>query len=528
MIRENFFWPAPLRGLCILLITLFLSPLMCYAEIWITEIHYNPEGADSGYEWIEIWNNSSEEQDIADYKFRENDVNHGLKAFQGDMILSSMEYAVIADNPDKFRSVHPEYAGTLIDSAFSLSNSGELLQLVDPGGSNVFEVTYTNTYGDGNGHSVGLVDATWTEVESSPGMSNQKVMFTTIDSVENVGPVQESDVPVGDSVNQPEVVLPATYIEIRNPGYSEKLIKVDALGDRTVMAGVQYWFEGKVYGLSGGLIEEPSVRWNWGDGSHDFGIPAAHTYRYPGVYTLVMSGRVSSYTARDRVQITVIEPSLAFAIQTDEENYVLSIVNNSDYSLEISGYEIRHDEYVFTFPQDSFINASQTLVLNPELLGFSLNDQVVFMQDGNGNTISSINVASHRMELEVEKIMEQQTLEEVESEDVSSSLDIQQFASDQITHSIVYRGNQLGKDVTGSTSQLEREYRETPPAQITSFDQLQQAQLPSLQDNGQQNSILYSVLLGIALITSGGLYVYARIQERNRLSESLSGVNIID
>jgi len=139
---------------------------------------------------------------------------------------------------------------------------------------------------------------------------------------------QQEDKSVGnfDSVDEThptQVVdhLPATYIEIKNPTYSEKLIKVDAQGDRTVMAGVEYLFSGKVYGLQGSLIKEPFAHWNWGDGTKSEDVVASHRYKYPGVYTATLSAHVSGYSNRDRVTVTVIEPSLVLGLQMKKSDY---------------------------------------------------------------------------------------------------------------------------------------------------------------------------------------------------------------
>lgn len=100
-----------------------------YAPVVITEIGAY-ETAD--YEWVEIYNTGSAAVDLTGWKFYEEQTNHGLKAFQGDMIIEAGEYAIIANKADLFKQKYPDFAGTIIDSSWSsLKESGEEIGLKD-------------------------------------------------------------------------------------------------------------------------------------------------------------------------------------------------------------------------------------------------------------------------------------------------------------------------------------------------------------------------------------------------------------
>ena len=77
-------------------------------EIVINEIMYNPDGTDTGREWIELYNNEAFEVDVSEWKLYENDVNHGLTVSQGDLVIPSNDYAVIADTCDSFLLDYPD------------------------------------------------------------------------------------------------------------------------------------------------------------------------------------------------------------------------------------------------------------------------------------------------------------------------------------------------------------------------------------------------------------------------------------
>ncbi len=123
--------------------------------IVINEIMYNPDGTDSGREWIELYNNEDFSVDISEWKLYENDVNHGLTVSQGDLVIPGNEYAIIADSADSFLLDYPDFNKTLIDSAFSLTNLGELICTKDSSLILVDCVNYSSSWGaDGNGKSL--------------------------------------------------------------------------------------------------------------------------------------------------------------------------------------------------------------------------------------------------------------------------------------------------------------------------------------------------------------------------------------
>jgi hypothetical protein len=138
----------------------------------MSEIMYDlAEGSDSGREWVEVYNESGTAVDLADWKLFENSTNHGLKAL-GASVLAPGAYAVIADNPDKFKNDHPSYAGLLFDSAFSLNNTGETLILRCCGKelSDVDTVVYSNEQGGaGDGASLSRSGSSWVSTDPTPG-----------------------------------------------------------------------------------------------------------------------------------------------------------------------------------------------------------------------------------------------------------------------------------------------------------------------------------------------------------------------
>lgn len=115
-----------------------------------SDIVINEIGAyeSSGYEWVEIYNKGGESIDILQWKFWEQDTNHGLSVSTTDSIVDPGEYAVICQDDNKFLEKYPDFLGSVFDSSWStLNESGEEIGLKDNDGNFVEQFNYI-TAGD--------------------------------------------------------------------------------------------------------------------------------------------------------------------------------------------------------------------------------------------------------------------------------------------------------------------------------------------------------------------------------------------
>jgi len=151
-------------------------------DVVINEIMYDLSGADDNREWIEVYNAGTTTADIGEWKFYENETHHGLAVVQGVSVLPAGGYAVIAASTTAFLNDNPGYGGTLLDSAFSLSNTGEVLALKN-GDLVIDSVTYASSTGaNGYGMSLQKFDDGWHAASSTPGVENV-LQATTSDEI---------------------------------------------------------------------------------------------------------------------------------------------------------------------------------------------------------------------------------------------------------------------------------------------------------------------------------------------------------
>ena len=191
-----------------LAIILFFPHSLVRANVIINEVMYDLDGADIGREWIELYNDGSSPVDISNYKLFESGVNHKLTLFQGDKNISSFGYAIITSDKLKFKNDWPNFNGTIFDSTFSLSNTGEALGIKDiPISVKDIDTTIkdmeqnivdkfsysSNLGGAGDGKSLQKVAGIWIASRPTPGLENK--IFTEPKKPAVSAPVKIKNIP---------------------------------------------------------------------------------------------------------------------------------------------------------------------------------------------------------------------------------------------------------------------------------------------------------------------------------------------
>lgn len=140
----------------------------------LTEIMYNPVGTDTGHEWVEF--HVDDTLNLTRIRFHESEGNHFVSVVQGEQIAEPGEFVIVSNNATAFLQEHAGFEGTVLQSPFSLSNSGEQIGILDDAGVFLDEVTYSNQFANGNGKTLEKVDGAWVESPmdgGTPGFGEQ-------------------------------------------------------------------------------------------------------------------------------------------------------------------------------------------------------------------------------------------------------------------------------------------------------------------------------------------------------------------
>ena len=171
-----------------------------------SEIMYDPQGSDIGYEWVEVFNKSTTSI-VIDNNWRFSDgTNHMINFYNGSWKVIPGSFFVVTTNATNFLSTYPNFTSPLFVSSFSLNNTSGTISLLQD--SNLItEQYYTSIIGgDNNGKSLERVsiisdDNVWSECYingGTPGSVSNSVPINTAPTA--VINMSMQDVYVGDDV----------------------------------------------------------------------------------------------------------------------------------------------------------------------------------------------------------------------------------------------------------------------------------------------------------------------------------------
>lgn len=351
-----------------------------HAQVVLSEVMYDlPEGSDAGREWVEVFNATGNSVTLTEWKLFEANVNHTIAEFQGGVTLSSGSYAVIADNPAKFLIDNPGYTGVIFDSAFSLSNVGELLTLRNTDGVDQDSVTYDATSGAaGDGKTL----------QRTTNTSALSALLPT----PGTGTLIAS--PAVPDTGSPHDTSPTSDVQATSsPGgifyYAEPQIFAYAGKDRYALVGADILFEAKALSKDGSLLEGAGVSyvWNFGDGATSDQQTVSHHFTHPGTYAVVLDVASGKYAGSHRVFVTV-EPAQLTVARLDDGG--VRIDNKSPRDIDVSFWHLQAKGTFFTLPKHTILLARGVLQLRNDVM--KLPPGEVMLLYPNGTAVDALGV----------------------------------------------------------------------------------------------------------------------------------------
>ncbi|MFA6536501.1 MAG: lamin tail domain-containing protein [Candidatus Paceibacterota bacterium] len=359
----------------------FLICLVAMAICWpafvlaapvISEIMYDVEGTDTGREWMEVSNNSSTAINLSDWKLFEASTNHKLTFVRGSESVPAGGYAIVADDPQKFLADWPNFSGTLFDSTFSLSNTGETLILRSPDLVDVDTVSYTNNNGGaGDGKSLQRTNDDWSAALPTPGLAS----------------ALSAPTPLADNNSGSTTVATLANNSVGSHRI-EPSIYADAGDDRTVAAGSVGLFTALASGLKNEPLEAERYFWTFGDGSFAEGKKIFHAYASPGTYLAMLEITSGAYVASARVKVTVVPATLSILSVSGGPQGGITLKNESIYELDLSWWQLVSGSNKFVFPKNTIVLPKATVTFPVSITSLSDINQGVSLFYPNGELAS--------------------------------------------------------------------------------------------------------------------------------------------
>ena len=360
-------------GKVIVAAVLFL-PFAASAQVVINEVMYNPDGNDTGREWIELYNVGVTDVTMVagsgNGSWRMSDssnhtlVNPASGVGRGSLTIPAGGYLIIASDPTQF--ISGEYAGgaySVIKSSISLNNISATTSLIDGTGILLNSFMYTNDMGgNGDGTSLQKNGGSWIAALPTPGAQNATTPYTPPSNDTNSN-TDTSTTTTTTTTSANTSAPTSSYVAPPEPQ-----IFADAGDNRTVIVAADTEFRGRAYNRKKETVSgHIRFLWNFGDGRTAEGQSVLHHFEYPGRYVVVLNIAENMDAASDKIIVTAEPAKLAFASLPDGG---VVIQNNAGRDLDLSGWIVRSFGRSFVMPKDSIILAGESLRMGEKTLGF--------------------------------------------------------------------------------------------------------------------------------------------------------------
>ncbi|MDD5086352.1 MAG: lamin tail domain-containing protein [Candidatus Nanoarchaeia archaeon] len=288
----------------------------------INEIMYDPNGTDTGREWIELYNNNDFDVNISEWKLFESEVNHKLTAFQGSDILNKKEYLIIADNPEQFLNDYPGFGETIIESSFSLSNTGEIICIKDNTFQTINCVDYSSELlANGDGKTIEFSGTEWMEslvYYGTPGMENS-VYSSGLEINQNTMQIYANVISGGIEIK--DINISPDYYE--NEGF-QIMPNAAIYKDITISAIVENKDEGNISSVSvlfkDTTFEMTKIQ-DLNEYEHIYQINLSmNFYDNPGIYEVFLKAESSSSNTNKTAEFEYLK-LMAIELSSNEINF---------------------------------------------------------------------------------------------------------------------------------------------------------------------------------------------------------------
>lgn len=351
------------------LILFILIPSLASANLEITEIMYDPKGANTNHQWVEVYNNSDASVSIDASKWRFNDGSSHYVNNKVGFSVPASAYFILTGDKNTFSIDHPEYGGTVIDTSMALDKDGGVVSIINDG-TTLDTVTYSSAMGGAeDGNSIQKSGSTW--LSGTPTIGSAYQNSAPIVQEQNIQNDQNDS--TSSSSSSSESILTKTKIS---------KISTEIISKSVVTAGVDFNLKQKTIGLQKETITTGRLLWNFGDGmskdTGDFGESFPYRYDYPGEYLVTLSYYKDYFSeepeATDKLLIRAVPAGLSISSVGISNNPYVEVENKSSYELNISGWRIQGLKNNFNFALGTTIMPGKKIKLPSRITGFDFSD----------------------------------------------------------------------------------------------------------------------------------------------------------
>jgi len=142
-------------------LTALFEPEDWYEPVVINEINYHSAPGFDSEDWIELYNNGSENVNLSGWMLKDSEDTHAFMILQAQQ-LGPGEYLLVSRDKNLFAAIHPEAAPVIGNMGFGFSGGGETVRLFNSSQVLVDSVEYDDftpwpLEPDGKGATLALI-----------------------------------------------------------------------------------------------------------------------------------------------------------------------------------------------------------------------------------------------------------------------------------------------------------------------------------------------------------------------------------
>ncbi len=367
------------KKLCItaILVVLFFIPFKVFANVVINEVLYDPDGTDTGLEYIILYNNDNLSVDATGYH---------LNAVSGDyytfpsFTLNSKSSVAIHWRKDGTNTQTDLYTGTSGFDDNMGNTSGWVALFKNTKHTKDSIIDYIEYGAGGKTYESKAVDAgIWTTGAFILDVNEGKALKLKTDGIDNNSPSDwmetEPSITQEESESTTEEPEAPPIFTGNNPPIADAGDNIIAFINQEIK------FDGTK--STDPDNDELAYSWNMGDGKLIEKPSFTYIYNYPGTYLVTLMVYDGQYYVSDTITIEIqvgqiiINEFLPNPSGKDEEEEWIEIYNDSDSIIDISDWQLDDEasgSAPFIFPQNTLIAPKSYIIFSRQITSIALNN----------------------------------------------------------------------------------------------------------------------------------------------------------
>ncbi len=351
-----------------LILLSLIIPANSFAAVNFSEIAWMGSTLSQYDEWIELYNDSNQDLNLAGSKIYEEG---------GKTLIAELSGQIPANGFYLIKRVTGSFANSLLPGQVGILTSfggsglknlpgGEFLVLKDKEGNilDSFDASLGWPAGDSaTKQTMQKISGKWVTATSTPGAIN--IDFANIDN--NDGDKQTNQ------TSDPNISAHSGGAVVSDTNRKQN-ITIGAGRERIALVNSPIVFQADAFD-GDSTVDNGIFSWNFGDGSFSYGKLQEHLYDLPGQYVVVLNANIDGQSFVSRTKVKVFAPEFELSVAESQNQKYISVENLLSTEVNLGGWKLSVEGKTFTIPNDTIILAKSKLSFSSKITNLDIYNQ---------------------------------------------------------------------------------------------------------------------------------------------------------